>query len=106
MKRQFGEHLFEMKFLDSKDIKSESANRNSRNEALVRAVICAGLYPNVAEVRTFQVICAGLYPNVAEVGTFQAIPAVLLFSMSNQWLTNDVKNYNVEGTSSIRETKS
>ena len=73
MKLQFGEHLYEMKFVDSKDIKSESANRNSKNEALVRAVICAGLYPNVAEVRTFQVICERLYPNVAEVINFQVI---------------------------------
>ena len=51
MKRDFASHLYEMKFLDSKDVKADSANRNSRNEALVRAVICAGLYPNVAQVR-------------------------------------------------------
>jgi hypothetical protein len=50
MKRQFAEHLYEMKFIDSKDVKADSANRNSRNEALVRAVVCAGLYPNVAQV--------------------------------------------------------
>jgi hypothetical protein len=50
MKGQFAEHLFEMKFINSKDLKADSSNRNSRNEALVRAVICAGLYPNVAKV--------------------------------------------------------
>ena len=50
MKRQFADHLYEMKFIESKDVKADSANRNSRNEALVRAVVCAGLYPNVAQV--------------------------------------------------------
>jgi ATP-dependent RNA helicase DHX36 len=50
MKRQFAEHLFEMKFLDSKEVTAAAANRNSSNEALVRAVVCAGLYPNVAKV--------------------------------------------------------
>jgi hypothetical protein len=28
-----------------------AANVNSNNEALVRAVLCAGLYPNVAKIR-------------------------------------------------------
>ena len=51
MKRQFAEHLFNLKFLSSKDVRHKSANVNSRNEDLVRAVICAGLYPNVASVR-------------------------------------------------------
>ena len=51
MKSQFAEHLHEMKFIDSKNVKADSSNRNSRNEALVRAVICAGLYPNVAKVK-------------------------------------------------------
>ena len=50
MTSQFAEHLHEMKFIDSKNVKADSSNRNSRNEALVRAVICAGLYPNVAKV--------------------------------------------------------
>ena len=53
MKSQFAEHLHEMKFIDSKNVKADSSNRNSRNEALVRAVICAGLYPNVAKVNFF-----------------------------------------------------
>jgi len=51
MKIQFGEHLFRARFLQSKDILAKSANINSDNEALVRAVICAGLYPNVARIR-------------------------------------------------------
>jgi ATP-dependent RNA helicase DHX36 len=50
MKRLFAEHLFEMKFIDSKNVSADSSNRNSSNEALVRAGICAGLYPNVAQV--------------------------------------------------------
>ncbi len=51
MKRQFAEHLFQQRFLDSKNAKGAGANRNSGNEELVRAVICAGLYPNVASVK-------------------------------------------------------
>ena len=54
MKSQFAEHLHEMKFIDSKNVKADSSNRNSRNEALVRAVICAGLYPNVAKVDEYK----------------------------------------------------
>ena len=52
MKEQFVEHLYNAKFVNSKDIKSSEANRNSNNEALVRSVICAGLYPNVARIVT------------------------------------------------------
>jgi ATP-dependent RNA helicase DHX36 len=51
MKKQFAEHLHSLKFLASKDYKSKEANRHSKNEDLVRAIICAGLYPNVASVR-------------------------------------------------------
>jgi len=50
MKKQFGEHLHRTKFLQSPDIHAKSANVNSNNEGLVRAVICAGLYPNVAKI--------------------------------------------------------
>ncbi len=51
MKRQFAEHLHKLQFLDSANYKAVAANRNSNDEDLVRAVICAGLYPNVASVR-------------------------------------------------------
>ena len=51
MKHQFGEHLYRAKFIESEDILAKSANRNSDNESLVRAVICAGLYPNVARIK-------------------------------------------------------
>lgn len=51
MKGQFAEHLYEMNFLSSKDPKAEDANINANNVSLVKAIICAGLYPNVAIVR-------------------------------------------------------
>ncbi|XP_015109498.1 ATP-dependent DNA/RNA helicase DHX36 [Diachasma alloeum] len=50
MKRQFAGHLHEMKFLESDNPKDASANRNSHNTAMVKAIICAALYPNVAIV--------------------------------------------------------
>jgi len=40
-----------MKFVESLDSKQAGANRNSSNIALVRAIVCAGLYPNVGMVR-------------------------------------------------------
>ncbi|PNF38309.1 ATP-dependent RNA helicase DHX36 [Cryptotermes secundus] len=52
MKGQFAEHLHEMNFLSSRDPKAEDANINSSNSSLVKAIICAGLYPNVAIVRS------------------------------------------------------
>jgi len=51
MKHQFGEHLYRARFIESKDILAIEANRNSGKESLVRAVICAGLYPNVARIK-------------------------------------------------------
>jgi ATP-dependent RNA helicase DHX36 len=51
MKVQFAEYLYEMNFLSSKDPKAEAANINAKNLSLVKAIICAGLYPNVAIVR-------------------------------------------------------
>lgn len=49
MKSQLARHLYSKKFLRSEDFMADSANRNSANESLVRAVVCAGLYPNVAK---------------------------------------------------------
>ncbi|XP_069705785.1 ATP-dependent DNA/RNA helicase DHX36 [Periplaneta americana] len=54
MKGQFAEHLYEMKFLSSRDPKAEDSNINSHNLSLVKAVICAGLYPNVAIVKSIK----------------------------------------------------
>jgi len=51
MKRQFGEHLHRARFIESEDILAKSSNRNSDNESLVLAVICVGLYPNVARIK-------------------------------------------------------
>ncbi len=48
LKKQFAENLCDKCFIMSPNPKDENANRNSNNEALVRAVITAGLYPNVA----------------------------------------------------------
>ena len=50
MKRQFTRHLCEMKFLDSEEPQDQRANRNSHNLAMIKAIVCAGLYPNVALV--------------------------------------------------------
>ena len=50
MKKQFAEHLYNSKFVASKNVKYPDSNRNSTNEALIRSVVCAGLYPNVARI--------------------------------------------------------
>ncbi|XP_017885738.1 ATP-dependent RNA helicase DHX36 isoform X2 [Ceratina calcarata] len=51
MKGQFAQHLCEMKFLETDNPNASNANRNSRNMTLVKAIVCAGLYPNIASVR-------------------------------------------------------
>jgi len=51
MKRQFTEYLHEMKFLPSRDSKDPAMNVNSGNLGLLKAIICAGLYPNLVNVR-------------------------------------------------------
>ncbi|XP_014478437.1 PREDICTED: ATP-dependent RNA helicase DHX36 [Dinoponera quadriceps] len=51
MKTDFARYLYEMKFLDSKNPNDMNANRNSNNMALIKAIVCAGLYPNIAVVR-------------------------------------------------------
>ncbi|KAK1785374.1 hypothetical protein P4O66_018755 [Electrophorus voltai] len=51
MKGQFAEHLWAAGFVRSKDLKDSSANINSENEKLLKAVIVAGLYPKVAKIR-------------------------------------------------------
>ncbi|XP_066989713.1 ATP-dependent DNA/RNA helicase DHX36-like isoform X1 [Macrobrachium rosenbergii] len=47
MRQQFMGLLYDHKFVNTKNPRSEEANRNSDNLALVRAIITAGLYPNV-----------------------------------------------------------
>lgn len=48
MKRQFAEYLYCMNFTCDKDVNARNSNYNSSNLSLVKAIICAGLYPNVA----------------------------------------------------------
>ncbi|XP_075013623.1 ATP-dependent DNA/RNA helicase DHX36 isoform X1 [Calonectris borealis] len=51
MKGQFAEHLLAAGFVNSRDPKDPKSNTNSDNEKLLKAVICAGLYPKVAKIR-------------------------------------------------------
>ncbi|XP_072015621.1 LOW QUALITY PROTEIN: ATP-dependent DNA/RNA helicase DHX36-like [Amphiura filiformis] len=51
MKGQFYELLYNIGFLHNKSCKQPQANRNSENEQLIKAVLCAGLYPNIAEIK-------------------------------------------------------
>ncbi|XP_043253836.1 ATP-dependent DNA/RNA helicase DHX36 isoform X1 [Colletes gigas] len=51
MKTQFAQYLHEMKFLESDNPSERNANRNSDNIALIKAIVSAGLYPNVAIMR-------------------------------------------------------
>ncbi|XP_021366519.1 ATP-dependent RNA helicase DHX36-like isoform X2 [Mizuhopecten yessoensis] len=50
MKGQFGEFLHARRFINTRNPSDRSVNMNSDNENLVKAVICAGLYPNVAKL--------------------------------------------------------
>ncbi|KAK9888071.1 hypothetical protein WA026_000346 [Henosepilachna vigintioctopunctata] len=45
------QNLFEMKFVPNTDPKCEECNCNSRKIDIVRAVVCAGLYPNIVKIR-------------------------------------------------------
>lgn len=51
MKTQFAQHLYDMNFLSSWNPKDPQNNVNSKNTRLVKAIICAGLYPNVAMIK-------------------------------------------------------
>lgn len=51
LKGQFAQNLVNLKFLPSVNWRHPDVNVNSRNDALVKAVICAALYPNVGKVR-------------------------------------------------------
>ncbi|KAG0721051.1 ATP-dependent RNA helicase DHX36 [Chionoecetes opilio] len=50
MRRQFMGLLHDHKFVNTRDPNGAEVNRNSENVALVRAIITAGLYPNVARI--------------------------------------------------------
>ncbi|XP_078480964.1 ATP-dependent DNA/RNA helicase DHX36 [Ciona intestinalis] len=49
MREQFKNHLFEAGFLSCQTDLSE-ANRHSKNIRIIQAIVCAGLYPNVAKL--------------------------------------------------------
>ncbi|KAG8136062.1 putative ATP-dependent RNA helicase DHX36 protein [Naja naja] len=51
MKGQFAEHLLAAGFVNSRNPRDPKSNINSENEKLLKAVICAGLYPKVAKIR-------------------------------------------------------
>lgn len=51
MKCQFARYLHEMKFLQNENVRDSNANRNSNNLSLIKAIVCAGLYPNIAIVK-------------------------------------------------------
>ncbi|XP_021572162.1 ATP-dependent RNA helicase DHX36 isoform X3 [Carlito syrichta] len=51
MKGQFAEHLLAAGFVNSRNPKDPKSNINSDNEKIIKAVICAGLYPKVAKIR-------------------------------------------------------
>lgn len=51
MKKQFMDYLIEMNFVNNSNPKSSEYNINSDNLSLVKAVVCAGLYPNVARIK-------------------------------------------------------
>ncbi|XP_063227825.1 ATP-dependent DNA/RNA helicase DHX36-like isoform X2 [Bacillus rossius redtenbacheri] len=51
MKQQFAKYMHDMNFLTSDNVKDPNGNLNSDNIGLVKAIICSGLYPNVAIIR-------------------------------------------------------
>ncbi|XP_030759237.1 ATP-dependent DNA/RNA helicase DHX36-like [Sitophilus oryzae] len=52
MRKQFATLLYDMKFIADPNPRSKANNLNSNNLSLVKAVICSGLYPNVAIMKT------------------------------------------------------
>jgi ATP-dependent RNA helicase DHX36 len=50
MKKQFCGLLYDTGFISSSYPDNEIANYNSQNMKLVKAVLCAGLYPNVVKI--------------------------------------------------------
>ncbi|ODM89700.1 ATP-dependent RNA helicase DHX36 [Orchesella cincta] len=50
MKNQFAEHLHQMKYMSTSNVGDAENNVNSDNVGIVKAIICAGLYPNIATI--------------------------------------------------------
>lgn len=59
VKHEFAQYLQGMAFLKTADFKHPSVNRNSGNTALIKAIICAGLYPNLGIAKTRNVKKSG-----------------------------------------------
>ena len=51
MKQQFAGLLYDVGFISSSYPGEESTNVNSGNIKLLKAVLCAGLYPNVIKIQ-------------------------------------------------------
>lgn len=51
MKKQFAGLLHDTGFIQSSNPEDVAANFNSDNMKLVKAVLCAGLYPNVIQIQ-------------------------------------------------------
>lgn len=49
MRQQFAQYLQELNFISTQNVKDRALNQNSDNLRVLQAVICAGLYPNVAK---------------------------------------------------------
>lgn len=54
MKKQFCENLYNTQFLESADPKDLNGNINSDNKKMLKAIICSGLYPNIAKIRNIK----------------------------------------------------
>ena len=48
---QFAKDLHQRRFIGTPSVKDQDANTNSRNNQLIRAILCAGLFPNIAKVK-------------------------------------------------------
>lgn len=51
MKKQFAEYLHELNFIPVADPSDERFNLNSNNTSLIKAIVCAGLFPNIAKIK-------------------------------------------------------
>jgi len=56
---QFCRDLHERRFLSSPSVTHRSSNVNSGNERLIRSVLCAGLFPSIAQVK----VKPGIHPH-------------------------------------------
>ncbi|XP_064642453.1 ATP-dependent DNA/RNA helicase DHX36-like [Lineus longissimus] len=59
-REQFAQILNEIGFISTDQPSDRDANKNSSNTKLLRAVVCAGLYPNVGIIKTKRLLIPGL----------------------------------------------